>query len=525
MLISTLVIIAPIWSVERFIIQDGSGHVNTAFVMTEMLKGNPFFTSLYEFNSPFVPNSSGHWLMVMLLQILSPLIVTKIMMTLTFVIVPLSVVWLRRQVCGTDGLMTSFLIGCVVAFNWFWLLGTFNFMLGFAGFVFTLGLFWRWREEMNFSRSLILCLLIAVIFFSHLVGFLMLTGSLFVIVLFTEAGSRKRALVWTAPVMLTAAVLFILYKTQIGAGGEGFSPAWRSLSEPLSLRSWLSQLIAVDPFVLLSRKTLPFTDLNSSLFALFSPILWAVAGLLLLAVHTLLARSDRQPRRLPFMILGLGCFVVALFGPDDFNLSNGSLLRQRVFMAAIVLAVPLLTLSVGKLKLLGQVCIVVVLVFQTAVLWEFALRSDAETRGFIEAGQQIPDEQRIASTVILEDSPRFHAFPATQMINYLGTGRNIIVVDNYEMGYNLFPIVLRDIESRKFVHGFTGSNVLYMNDPQKDPATDLKYLDFFLVDDSGKIDTMLLYGRNDAVEAVLSKSFESKPYHELGNIRLFRRRK
>ncbi|MFN0140366.1 MAG: hypothetical protein ACKVQW_09820 [Pyrinomonadaceae bacterium] len=526
LILATAAMIAPIWSVERFVVQDGSAHLNTSFMMSEMLKGNDFFRALFEFNSPFVPNSSAHWLIAVLLQFFAPFVVTKIMMTLAFVLVPLSVLWLRRQVVGPESQTTAFLIGSACSFNWFWMLGTFNFMFGLAGFAFTLGLFWRWRNEMNAVRSFVIFLLVTFIFFTHLVGFLLITGSILVLAISARNESRKSALLWTAPAMFAASVLFLLFKTQIGDSGGGLSPFWSSMSDPYALRSWFDHLVSIDPFVLLSRKTMPLTDFDSPYFALFSPALWILAAVTLLLVATLLTSDGRRglfSEKLPFVLLAAGATLVVLFGPEySFNVAGG-LLRQRLAIAAVIFFVPLFAFSAGKFKLLAQGSLMFVLIFQTAVMWEYAFSSNEETRGFVEAGREIPDGQKIASTVILRDRLRFHSFPVPQMINYIGTGRNLVIVDNYAMGYNLFSILMSDAGNREFNQRLTASNVLYAQNPLEDFGTDLRNLDFCLSNGSGKIDTMLLYGRDDAVEAILRKTFEPQPFYESGNIRLFRK--
>lgn len=527
LILATLAMIAPIWSVERFVVQDGSAHLNTSFMMVEMLKGNDFFRAQFEFNSPFVPNSSAHWLIGSLLQIFSPFVVTKVMMTLAFVLVPISVLWLRRQVAGPESPTTAFLLGSACSFNWFWMLGTFNFMFGLAGFAFTLGLFWRWRNEMNAARSLVICFLVTFIFFTHLVGFLLITGSIFVLAISLKDHSRKKALLWTAPAMLAAAALFLLFKTQIGDSGGGLSPFWSSMSDPFALRSWFHHLISIDPFALLSRRALPFTDFDSPYFAIFSPALWTLVAVALLFVGTLVASEGRRTlfsEKLPFALLAAGATLVALFGPEYSFSVSGGLLRQRLAIASVILIAPLFTFGYGKFNLLAQGCLVFVLVFQTAVMWQYAFSTNEETRGFVEAGREIPDGQRIASTVILKDRLRFHSLPVPQMINYIGTGRDLVIVDNYAMAYNLFSIVTRDVRMREFNQCLTASNVLYEQNPFEDFGNDLRNLDFCLSNDSGKIDTMLLYGRDDAVEAILRKTFEPQPFYESERIRLYRRR-
>ena len=530
LLLLCIVILSPIWSVERFIVQDASGHVNTSFVMSELLKGNTFFAEFYQFNSIFVPNSSGHWLMVLLLQIFSPFVVTKIMMSLTFIALPVSAVWLRRQVVGDNGSVTTFLIGCAVAFNWFWLLGTFNFLLGLAVCVFTLGLYWRWRDSMNTARCCLIVLMIAFVYFSHLIGFMILSGSIIFIGLFAKKHARPKRVIWILPFILVTVVLLVLYKISIsGGGGEDFYPVWRSIDDPNSVRSWINQLIAVDPFVLISRRTLPFTDMDSTILAVFSPFLWVCSAVVLFSLRTLYVGRYRQifsSERLAFLLLSFGLMTLALFGPDDFNLTNGGLLRQRLFLASLLFMIPLFDLKkLGVSEFMAHCCLIFVLIFQTVAMWEFALRTNEETRDFVEAASTILDEQKVASIVIVKDKVRFHAQPTTQMLNYLGNNRNLIVVDNYEMGHNLFPVITRDDEMRKFILGFTNSNILYEKDPREDFAGDLKDLNFYLSTNSGRVEVMLLYGRSEAVEGVLAKSFDSQPFYTTDNVRLFQRRK
>lgn len=524
------VTLSPIWSVERFIVQDGSGHINTSYVMTELLKGNAFFTDFYTFNSPFVPNSGGHWLMILLLQMFSPFVVTKIMMSLTFAMVPASIVWFRRQTVGSEGLTTSLLLGCSIGFNWFWMVGSYNFIFGFAGFVFTLGLYYRWRDKMNFIRCCSISLLLVLVFLSHLIGFLVLTGSIAFLAVFAEPASRKRTILWTFLALIVALPLLVIYQTLIGVGGaEPFYPVWRELADPYSLRSWLNHLIAVDPFVLISRRTIPFTNFNSSMLAVFAPILWMAAALALLTFGTIFKGRGREllsRRYLPFVILFIASILIALFGPDDFQLTNGGVLRQRIFMAALVFTIPLFQLEKSVwANRLANGCLIFVLIFQTAAMWEYSFRTNEETKDFIEVSKFIGDRQTIASVVFIEDALRFHSVPVPQMTNYLGIGKDVIVLDNYEMGHYLFPVVTRDPEAKRFAFDLIRSNFVELNNPREGFDENLAGLDTCLAENSGKIDIMLLWGRNEQVENILRKSFDAQPFFESGRIRLFHRLK
>ncbi len=519
--------LAPVWAVDYFVNQDGSGHVNAAYVMLELIKGNPFFSNFYIFNSPFVPNSSGHWMMVPLLQMFSPFVVTKIMMSVTFLALTVAVIWVRWQTNENAEFTTSLLIGCVLSLNWLWLVGSYNFIFGLAGFSFTLGLYYRWRERMNFARCFGIVVLLAIVFASHLISFLVLAGSIAVLAGFAEPAKRSRAILWTFLALISCIPLIVFYKILV-TGGETFAPAWRSLADPYSLRSWLIQIAAADPFVLISRKTLPFTDAQSAALAIFSPILWIALAFVLLVVSTVKEswKAIVSRHRLPFALLFVFSMLAVMFAPDDFGLTNGSLLRERMLLAGLVFAVPLFRVESSPfLKHAAQVCLVFVLLFQTAVLWEYSLRANDEIKDFVEVANAIEPGQSIASVVVVTEPQRFHSLPATQMNNYLGIGRDVIVLDNYEMGHYLFPVVTLNPVDKEFIFGLTTSNIVYLNDLKEDFDTNLSDLDSCLMANSRKADVMLLWGSNVQVESILRKSFDAEPFYESGRVRLFHRLK
>jgi hypothetical protein len=318
----------------------------------------------------------------------------------------------------------------------------------------------------------------------------------------------------------------LIYKIEVGSAGHAYYPVWQALKgDPYSLRNWLQHFIDVDPFVLISRRTLPFTNFDSNLFAIFSPFVWICVAIAFFCIGTIAENGKKLlgTEHLPFMLLSAGALLMALLGPDDFNLMNGGLMRQRLFLAAVLFTIPLFSFNKSKLNSIAEGILAFVLLFQTVAMFEFSLRSNDETRDFMAASSVIPERQRIASTVVVEEKARFHAFPTTQMNNYLGIGRNLIVMDNYEMGHNLFPVLPRDYEDQKLILGLTSSNVLRVDGPREDFEEDLKDLDFYLSGNSGKIDIMLLYGRNEAAENVLKKTFEAQPFYQSGDVRLFRR--
>lgn len=517
---------SPIWGVEYFINQDGSGHVYSAALMTELLKGNPTVSEVYAFNSISFPNSSGHWLLILLLQFCTAFTATKIIVTLTFLGIVAGIGWLRWKTVGRDGVATSLMIGAALGFNWLWLMGFYNFTIGVIGFAFTLGLYYGWRENMNLFRAILLSALLIVVYFSHIIGFAILAGSIFLLGIFVSPANWKKTFVWTALAFLPIVPLLVIYKLLSEAGG-GFSPVWRNLSNPYSVTSWLTQIRSADLFILISRKNFPFTDVSSNLFAVFTPILWMLGAIFCLATATLIRfreQRDVLKKYFAFLVLFAGCLLVAMFAPDDFQLTNGGVLRERFFLCGLIAFVPLFrTENAVWLKRLAQISLGVVIVFQTLALWEYALYSNRLAQDLVAAQPSIPENARLVSVSIIEDGLRYHSLPKGQMDNYLGIGgKNIQVWDNYEIGHYLFPIVAREVSHRQFVLGYTGSNAFPLNDPSVNFEERLAKLESLLESNNNKIDTVLVWGKNAQVEAVLQKWFESEPYFQNGEVRLFR---
>ncbi len=518
----------PIWSVESFVNQDGSPHLYNAYIILELLKGNPAFTQIYALNPAPIPNLTGHWLITFFLTFLPPVLITKVIMTLTFAAFVAAVVWLRWQIAGRNGLLTAMLFGTVLAFNWMWLLGFYNFIIGVIGFIFTLGLYWRWRENLNFYRSVILSLLLIFVFFSHLISFLMLAGSLFVLSTFVSQTARKKAIGWTILTMLPVLPFIIGYKLLTADAGGATFPVWRYLSDPFSLSSWIMQMQTADPFQLLSRKAFPFISANSNLFALFTPTLWMSAAVILLLIAAWFGVSKREiftRQSLPFILLAFSSLVFWVFAPDDFGKSHGSFLRERVLLCGLIFFVPLFkTETAGMLKHSAHFLLAFIIIFQTAVLWEYSLNTNQLAREYLSGKDYVADTDSLGSIDLIENGCRYKLNPLSNIIALYGVGKNTRVWDNYELGYYQFPVVAQNPSDRQFTFDFRYASTFDLCNPDDNAAEKFASLDSLLDLHHDKISVMLVWGNDERAVLILKKWFEDKPFFQNNRLRLFRRR-
>ena len=520
-----IAILTPIWFVDFFVNNDGSGHLYVSHVMLEHLHGGTFFSDKLAFNSFALPNSLGHWFIVGLLPLFSPAVVTKLMMTVTFVLMAVSLVYLRICVFGDDDLVTTVLLCGAASANGFWLQGSYNYILATIGFTFALGLFFSWRNDMTLWRVVSLSGVIAIVYFGHLISFCLLLGSLIVLALFVTGSKRLRAIAAICIASIPSIFLLFVYLLSKD-NAEPFVPYWRQLANPLSIQSWGYYISSSDPFGFISRQTIPFGDLRSPILAFVSP--WALISIALLIICTATAIAFRRDlarfrNSIPFAVLFVLTFIAAVFGPNDFGLRNGSILRERLFLMSVIVLTGCFTFSYApKLARICQALLLIVMVFQTAALWEYALFADNETASFIAARDSIPEGAAIASVVFDDREEKFRVLPLGQLDNLIGVGRNVFVWDNYELGHNLFPVIAIKPEDSLLAYALWSSNAFSRNEPKSFFDQKLMNLGSSLRSGKDRIDFLLVYNADQRITEIVEENFASDLVYANGNMRILK---
>lgn len=522
---------APIWGVQYFIVQDGSGHVHSAWMMLELLRGNPRIAEMHQFNLITFPNSGGHWLLAFFLLFTSAFTATKLLMSITYVGFVASVGWLRWNTSGRDGILLSVIFAAAIGYNFLWLIGFYNFLLGLIVAIFGVGLYFRWRERFAARHAAVLALLIVAAFLCHVVSFAVFSLALAAVASLplTKANFRKLAL--TAAAFVPVMLLAYLYRANTEAGGP-MTPVWRHLSDPLSPLAWIDQLRSVDSFVLISRSAFPFADIETPLFGVFAPVLYIAAALFLLFAGSLLRRRVNggpltDERSFPFLLLSGVLMLFSLFAPDDiqFSTSEGGLLRERLFLAGLAFAIPVFRLE-GLRPLFSRTAIGLlsfVLVFQTLVVWEYAVRSDRDAREFFAASLAIPEGAAAAGVTIRARGFRFAASHIPSINNFNGIGRDIQLWDNYELGHYYFPVIARRREDHEYVRRFTQNNAYALDRQEQMSEERIETLRSLLTSEPRRIDTLVVWGADPKVDAAILSGFREPPVYHAGNVRVFRR--
>jgi hypothetical protein len=279
-----------------------------------------------------------------------------------------------------------------------------------------------------------------------------------------------------------------------------------------------------DLFQLMSRKAFPFVSFDSTFFAAFSPIIWIAGALLFLSLGIFFSQQKDEifsRRFLPFTLLAFSSIVFWIFAPDDFGKSHGSFLRERVLLCGLICFVPLFKTGDNfRFLSLARICLIIVIVFQTAILWEYSFYADSVGREYLSAKEKIGNNDSIGSILLMKNSCRYKSNPLTNINVLNGIGKNTRVWDNYELGYYLFPVIALNQSDKDFIYNFRESNAFELCDANEKMDEKLARLTTLLELNNEKIGVMVVWGKDERIEAFLKKWYK-EPFFQNERVSIY----
>jgi hypothetical protein len=323
---------------------------------------------------------------------------------------------------------------------------------------------------------------------------------------------------------------FLVNYLREGIATAPFSPAWTYLENPWSIYALLSRLKDSDPFQLVTRKSLPFIEAQSRWFAIASPSVWLVIAVGCLAVATFSIwrkqhkDQDRNSARNVLLWSGLALFfcLAWLAEPESFGQSHGWALRERNLLVGLICFIPAFRLG-GHLMLrrVAQACLLFGIVFQSAAVWNYSLFVSREAQTMMAVRDHIAAGDSVGSVVLNRGGCQFLSYPRAFLAAFMAVGTNAKLWDNYELDYYLFPVVALNEEDRKFIRlrGASGANFCDAKEPPR-----FNRLEGLLPTHYDRIKVLLVWGKDERLDELLSRWYQSPPFYENDGIRLFRRR-
>ncbi len=521
--------LAAVWFLPWFVTQDGPAHLYNARIMVETLKGDVWIGEHYAVNWIPLPNVMGHYLLMAFASLLAPRAADQLIMSLTIVLLSATVVWLRRQTAGDEGLVWVTPLAALLPLNWLWLYGFYNFMLGASVFALTLGLWWRLRDRASFKSSLIFGASLLIGYLCHLVTFGFTLVCLLVLVLATPGETRLKRALSTFGWLPLLAPLAIYYRSLSHGSGE-FSIQFSGLAGRTAA-DLLRYASAIDIFALTLGKhwDFPFVSSASRWHHLSSPLFLICAGLICWGAATLIASRKKdgaswaRPVRRVWLMLVVLLALAWLAGPSGFGMQHGALLRERAMLLTLVLTATLFKFERrAKWVRAGALAFSLALLVQTAFIWEYGLRSNRLVGEFMSASQYLDERSRVLA--IVPPHQRFRMNPLEHAPEMLGATGRRIVWNNYEAQpqWYFFPVKFRQLPA-----DCRDENIV----PRRwlSYSSEGRYSDFlrgwwecWLVNGNQSIDQTIVWGQDPFIEEINMRWYA--PIYSGENVRVFARR-
>ncbi len=540
--------VAAVWTVPWFMTQDGPAHVYNAQILALSFDPHSPFRSVYTIQWEPIPNWVGHLALAGLVAVVPAWVADRIMITLTLVGFAAALFWLRWRVAGGRGLTAAALLAALLAMNVTWLFGFTGFMLGACLFPITLGVWWSGRDRLNAGRIAAISALLFLGYFCHLVSVGLTALSLVILSVGSPLGSTsgstwKRRLARLARTSASFLPLFVLgaFYLRVSRRGGPMQPAWRDLSSPWSLKAWEGRFGWVDPITLAIKDGLPFTEQIGSEFIVFAPVVWLSVALALWWYGRMSARPQEgavspakvlvdeaetgrnlvvgAPAGSPaWLVLAAVLLAAGITSPDSLGPGHGEFLPQRIVLFGLAALVPIFEVNWARWPGRAVVAsLLIALVIQSAIVWDYALWSDRTAGQLIRAGDHLGKSQRIV-TLLVKSRGRFRTNPLLHAENWLGVNTGNIIWNNYETLHYYFPVQFRAGVERPHPGDL---ELVSLHEDPADEMTRLRDWEHILSRHANSIDVIVLWKSDERLEAITKCWFVLADRR--GDVQIFRR--
>ncbi|MBK9638670.1 MAG: hypothetical protein IPO63_12980 [Bacteroidetes bacterium] len=410
----------PILLLTPFVTLDGPAHLYNAHLMFEVLFGKtPVIHSFFEFNTFPEPNWTGHFLLMVLQAVLPILWAEKVIILLIFVLMAYGF----RKLIMTIQPDSAYLSWMIFPF-----LFNFPLLLGFFNFVLALALLPWWinwwlknhNAGLHVKNGILVTLFFMVLYFSHLVVFLLAGLSAGIISIFhSESGYTKKMfkqLLYLFIVTMPGLFLSFLFVFFFGTDG------YRGEISYLPVAQLIDDLFC-------SRMFIVYDYTSEKVFT------YAFSGLMGLLTVIGLRHFNKTHIQRSFGWICLSSLLLIFIIPD--SLASGGILSVRLVQwFYMTWCIWLVTLSIPqKAKIFTAVIAVGFSFGMMKIHWKVQQELNGDAQQFIETASHIEPNSIVLP--LNYSSNWMHS----NMSSYLGIMKDVVVLDNYEATQHHFPLV------------------------------------------------------------------------------------
>lgn len=420
----------PIWLFRYFPTQDGPSHIYNSHVLREYYSSKYNFRDYYKLNLSLFPNWLSHFSLALLMIVFPPITAEKLFLTIYVIIFPLSIFYFLDSINHSQKLIG--LMSFLFIYNYLFLMGFYNFAISVPLVFLTLGYWWKGKEHITIKRVLILNLLLVVIFFSHLISYVLIMVSISLLSLAYFRQRVKKILI-TFGCILPSSILLLNYlpSSNLLSGGTpelGLSRTPQLLRELISMRTLVSY----------SEGQAKISYVVSALIlCLFIYTLWkdkiACSG-------TFLKRFSQKDY---FLLLFFVLFILYLILPN--SLGPGGWINDRIAIFASIGILAWFREGDSKWwKYTFLVLVTIVSLINVAYIGYYFKTLNREIKEFT-SENQIIEKNKVILPFFFDghgESSRVGIF--VNAANYYCIDNGGINLGNYEVQFDYFPIKFKE---------------------------------------------------------------------------------
>ena len=332
-------LLLPLWTVAHVPTLDGPVHVYNAWVLHHLHDpALPHIERHFQLSLEPVPNWLVQGLLYVLLFVAAPAAAEKLLLSI-YVLFFGAVGW---WFAGVDDprRRTHALLALLFAYNLTFQLGFYNFLFSVPLALLAVGLWWRWRERLDWRRALALNGVLLLCYFAHMVG--LGVALLAISVLWLATLSRRRWRAWLLhPLALAPQLVLPLWYVSAVTSTPGSEPADHALRWGM-----LRHLHVVFNF----RNDYLARDAVALLFAGLTVISVVIAERRRApgepAPPTAAGAAPRWSERHAFVLAAATVVGLFLVIPDSFG--SGGFMVFRLALFPFLLVIPALTARLGR---------------------------------------------------------------------------------------------------------------------------------------------------------------------------------
>ncbi len=181
-----LLFLVPIWAFQYIPTQDGPSHLNNAQILSQFTNPAYNFQKIYDLRLEPFPNWLSHAGLAALIRIFPPLTAEKILLSLYVAGFPLAFIYFMGAVDPAKKPLG--LLSFAFIYNYLFMMGFENFVFSIPLAFWALGYFWKRRTRLTFGQALVLNLLLLLVYFGHMITYLVVLGSIAFVAVIHFAG-------------------------------------------------------------------------------------------------------------------------------------------------------------------------------------------------------------------------------------------------------------------------------------------------------------------------------------------------